>query len=334
MLVSAVLVTVAAGACSTAAAPSSSPHPATTTGSGPASPKAGSPAALLSPQPGALGAQGEFRGAAALSQTAGRAAVAYLQARASAAVSPQALVALRAFFVPCSPDMARETYLARGKHARWMQYGWRPAATTDRLDPSSASLTVQNRDASFGGYATDMTSFASGRSDQEGEGLPHTIALKWVGGRWLVQDDAYVSDAAPGLLAKGGAPQQMVAAATAEVAATVGQAGPAEIAAATGVVRAFVRLVDHGRYQAAQWLVRLGSHVSAPELGREVAHLRLLHAHFTAVPGNTATELRATLRAGSRVGSSWSSGVRRVYFTVTREAIGRPWLVDEYSSAP
>jgi hypothetical protein len=59
----------------------------------------------------ALGAPGDFCGPAALSQPAGRAAVAYLQARAVAAVVPAALAALPAFFVPGSPDIAYETYL-------------------------------------------------------------------------------------------------------------------------------------------------------------------------------------------------------------------------------
>jgi hypothetical protein len=289
---------------------------------------------LASPQPAALGAPGDFWGHAALSQPAGRAAVAYLQARAVAAVVPAALAALPAFFVPGSPDIAYETYLARGKHAQWLEKGWPPAMSVDGVLPSPVSLTVQNRDASFAGNATDVTSFASGRSDQEGEELDHMIALKWVGGRWLVQEDRYISDGTPGQLAKGGAPRQMVAAAAAEVASTLGQAGPAEIAAATGVVRAFVRLVDQGRYLAAQRLVRPGSDVSAPELGREVAHLTLLRAGVTGVPGNAAIELRTVLRVTARSGSTWSSGKTTEYFTVRRDSIGRPWLVDDYSSAP
>jgi hypothetical protein len=326
-LAGAVLISVVAGACGATATPSSPPHPSSTPSS------AATGTALASPQPAALGAQGDFWGKAALTQPAGRAAVAYMQARASAAVTPPALAALSAFFVSRSPDIARETYLARGKHAQWTERGWPPAKTVDSLDPSDVSLTVQNRDASFAGRATDMTSFASGRSDQEGEGLDHTIALKWVGGRWLVQQDSYVSDVAPGQLAKGGAPHQMVAAA-AEVASTLGQAGPREIAAATGVVRAFVRLVDQGRYVAAQRLVRPGSHVSAPELGREVAHLKVLRADFTDVPGQTAIKLETTLRVEPRAGSDWPPGSQRLYFKVTCESIGRPWLIDEYSSAP
>jgi hypothetical protein len=327
------ILALAASACGAAAPPSSPPHPSSTPSSAATGPAPGSPAALLSPRPSALGTQGEHYGSVALTQPAGRAAVAYLQARASAAVTPPALAALSAFFVSRSPDIARETYLARGKHAQWTERGWPPAKTVDSLDPSDVSLTVQNRDASFAGRATDMTSFASGRSDQEGEGLDHTIALKWVGGRWLVQQDSYVSDVAPGQLAKGGAPHQMVAAA-AEVASTLGQAGPREIAAATGVVRAFVRLVDQGRYVAAQRLVRPGSHVSAPELGREVAHLKVLRADFTDVPGQTAIKLETTLRVEPRAGSDWPPGSQRLYFKVTCESIGRPWLIDEYSSAP
>jgi hypothetical protein len=249
-------------------------------------------------------------------------------------VVPAALAALPAFFVPGSPDIAYETYLARGKHAQWLEKGWPPAMSVDGVVPFPGSLTVQNRDASFAGNATDVTSFASGRSDQEGEELDHTIELKWVGGRWLVQDDVYISDGAPGQLAKGGAPAQLVAAAAAEVASTLGQAGPREIAAATGVMRAFVRLVDAGQYVAAQRLVRPGSHVSAPELGREVAHLTLLRAGVTGVPGNAAIELRTVLRVTPRTGSIWSSGAETVYFTVTRASIGRPWLLDEYSTAP
>jgi hypothetical protein len=331
------LAVTMAGGCGAGTAPSSPPRPSSTphsvtTGSAP-----GSPTALLSPQPAALGAPGDFWGDEALSQPAGRAALAYLQARAAAAVSPKALVAFPAFFVPYSPDIARETYLARGRHAQWVDNGWPPATTVDSLEPSSVSLTVQNRDASFAGHATDVTSFASGRSDQEGEVLDHTIELRWMGGRWLVHEDAYVSDVAPGQLAKGGAPRQMVAAAVAEVESTLGQADPAQIAAATGVVRAFGRLVDQGRYLAAQRLVRPGSHVSAPELGREVAHLKLLRADVTGVPGNAAIELQTTLRVTPRSGgiwSFWSSGATTVYFTVTRESIGRPWLIDEYGSAP
>ncbi len=332
-LFGALLITVAAGACGAVAAPSSSPRSSSTPGNVATGTAPSSPAALLSPAAAALGTPGNSWGDAALSQPAGRAAVAYLHARASAAVTPAALAALPVFFVPRSPDIAYETYLARGRRAQWIEYGWRAAKTIDSLDPSSVSLTVQNRDASFAGHATDITSFASGRSVQEGEGLDHTLALKWVGGRWLVQEDKYVSDGAPGQLVKGGAPQQMVAAAAA-VASTLEQAGPAQIAAATGVVRTFVRLVDQDRYLAAQRLVRRGSHVSAPELGREVAHLKVLRADFTAVPGQTAIELETTLRVEPRAGSAWPRGSQHVYFTVRRESLGQAWLIDEYSSAP
>jgi hypothetical protein len=333
-LAGAVLISVVAGACGATAAPSSPSQPSSTPSSAATGTALASPGAFLaSPQPAALGADGDFWGRAALSQPAGRAAVAYLQARATAAVTPLALAALPAFFVPRSPDIARETYLARGKHAQWTEHGWPPAKTVDSLDPSSVSLTVQNRDARFAGHATDITSFASGRSDQEGEGLDHTIALKSVGGRWLVQEDAYVSYGDPLQLAKGGAPRQMVAAAT-TAASTLGQAGPAQIAAAAGVVRTFVRLVDQGHYLAAQRLVRRGSHVSAPELGREVAHLKVLRADFTDVPGYTTIELETTLRVEPRAGSAWPPGSQRVYFMMRRESIGQAWLIDEYSSTP
>jgi hypothetical protein len=333
-LAGAVLISVVAGACGATAAPSSPSHPSSTPSSAATGTALASPGAFLaSPQPAALGADGDFWGRAALSQPAGRAAVAYLQARASAAVTPAALAALPAFFVPRSPDIARETYLARGKHAQWIERGWPPARTVDSVEPSGVSLRVQNQDASFEGYASDVTSFASGRSDQEGEGLDHTIALKWVGGRWLVQEDAYVSDVAPRQLANGGAPQQMVAAAAA-VASTLGQANPREIAAASDVVRTFVRLVDQGRYLAAQRLVRIGSHASAPELGREVAHLKVLRADLTDVPGQIAIELETTLRVEPRGGSDWAPGSQRVYFMMRRESIGQAWLIDEYSSAP
>lgn len=291
------------------------------------------PTPLLSPQPTAFGKQGTFYGGAALNQPAGRAVVAYLQARASAAVTPQALRALPAFFVPFSPTIAWETYLARGKHAQWLVHGWPPATTTDTVNPATVSLTVVNRGASFQGHATDTTSFAGGRSDQEGEGLDHTINVAWLNGRWLVQDDAYMDDAAPRELAKGGAPRQMVDAALAEVEYG-SQAGPREIATATGVVRAFVSLVDQGRCAAAQRLVRPGSRVSAQQLRREVVHVRVLKATFAAVPSNASIEVDATLRVQAPADSRWSSGIRLVCFTVTRAWIGRPWLIDDYCSVP
>ena len=140
------------------------------------------------------------------------AAVAYLQARARGLLGPAQARALAGRCAPGSRLAAREALLSTGARRLAAGLGHRIGAVSCRVRVASVRRASGGATIVRAHAATLITwTDRAGRSDTEGDGLDHVLALVCRHGRWLVAGDAYVSDLTPRLLEAAGASRGTVA---------------------------------------------------------------------------------------------------------------------------
>ena len=298
---------------------------------------AGVPAASSGPTHAAAASQG------APAQAVSAAARAYLVSRDLAALAGGATGGVQ-LLQPGSPAAAAEPLVATGRAIVAAGQGglFVAARTTLAAGPVAffqGTGPVTASHLSFGGDAVTRAEivcrvssvFTAADGRRHAAVVDHALTLLGTAaGKWLVYEDDYADPLQAEALSAAGAPMWQVRAARQRVADLARVRLASETAA--GAVRAFVSLLNAGRYVEAGFCLEPGFG-TARAMG---ATLRSVHIEAMA-PSTGASATRGVLRIVLRVRprlALWNAGLNVRFVTLQRPRAGDPWRISAIDTGP